>query len=45
VAGAGRLSMPLDVFHDQKDMETADYWVGWLSSALERVILELRAGA
>ena len=35
----------LDALHDQRDQETADYCVGYLSNALERVIYELRAGA
>ena len=29
----------------QENTQTADYWVGYLASALEAVIFELRAGA
>jgi hypothetical protein len=54
---AGRPAMPdadrarnvairaLDALNDRKETESADYWVGYLSNALESVIFELRAGA
>lgn len=35
----------LDALNGQESMQTADYWVGYLASALEDVIFELRAGA
>jgi hypothetical protein len=35
----------LDALNDRRETESADYWVGYLSSALESVIFELRAGA
>jgi len=35
----------LDALNDREDTESADYWVGYLSNALESVIFELRAGA
>jgi hypothetical protein len=35
----------LDALNDRKDAESPKYWVGYLSSALESVIFELRAGA
>ena len=35
----------LDALNHRKDQETADYWVGYLSNALESAIYELRAGA
>jgi hypothetical protein len=35
----------LDALNDRKETESADYWIGYLSNALESVIFELRAGA
>ena len=35
----------LDALNDRRDTESADYWVGYLSNALESVIFQLRAGA
>ena len=35
----------LDALNDRKDTESPEYWVGYLSSALESAIFELRPGA
>lgn len=35
----------LDALNDRKSTESADYWVGYLASALEIVIRDLRDGA
>jgi len=35
----------LDALNDRGNTGTADYWVGYLSNALESVVFELRAGA
>jgi hypothetical protein len=35
----------LDALNGQGNTQAADYWIGYLASALEDVIFELRAGA
>lgn len=35
----------LDALNERKNAESADYWVGYLSNALEAIIFDLRAGA
>jgi hypothetical protein len=35
----------LDALNKRGNTETADYWVGYVSNALEDVVFELRAGA
>lgn len=35
----------LDALNNRGNTGTADYWVGYLSHALESVVFELRAGA
>jgi hypothetical protein len=35
----------LDALNGQENTQAVDYWVGYLASALEDVIFELRAGA
>jgi hypothetical protein len=39
-----RATSALDALNRAEDDHTPSYWVGWLSSALEGVIFDLKAG-